>query len=178
MSEPSQKPDSSASRERAKGRDLGRLSHLWPFVRPYRWQVLGAICAATIAASTVLALGRGIAALIDQGFGRSNAELLDHALAAIIGGTIVLASATYVRVSVVSWLGERVVADIRRAVYDHVAQMIAAGLVDAEAAGSGELGQARQQWPYLPLSFRQLRHQLLLGPHLVGEHAEPVHQSD
>jgi ATP-binding cassette, subfamily B, bacterial len=120
MSEPSQKPDGAASRERAKGRDLSRLRHLWPFVRPYRWQVVGAVCAATIAASTVLALGRGIAALIDQGFGRSNADLLDHALVVIIGGTIVLASATYVRVSVVSWLGERVVADIRRAVYNHV----------------------------------------------------------
>jgi len=120
MSEPSQKPDSSASRERAKGRDLRRLSRLWPFVRPYRWHVVGAIIAATIAASTVLALGRGIGALIDQGFGKGNRDLLDHALAAIIGGTFVLAGATYVRVSLVSWLGERVVADIRRTVYDHV----------------------------------------------------------
>ncbi|HZF36379.1 MAG TPA: ABC transporter transmembrane domain-containing protein, partial [Candidatus Angelobacter sp.] len=120
MSEPSQKPDSFASRERAKGRDLRRLSRLWPFVRPYRWHVVGAIIAATIAASTVLALGRGIGALIDQGFGKGNRDLLDHALAAIIGGTFVLAGATYVRVSLVSWLGERVVADIRRTVYDHV----------------------------------------------------------
>ena len=119
MSEPSQKPEG-AGRERAKSRDLRQLGRLWPFLRPYRWKVVGAICAATIAASTVLALGRGIAALIDQGFGKDNSELLDHALAAIIAGTIVLASATYVRVSVVSWLGERVVADVRRAVYDHV----------------------------------------------------------
>src|SRR5215470_10895452 len=108
------------TRERAKGRDLRRLSYLWPFLRSYRWHVVGAILAATIAASTVLALGRGIGALIDQGFSKGDRALLDHALAAIIGGSIVLACATYVRVSVVSWLGERVVADIRRAVYDHV----------------------------------------------------------
>ena len=120
MNEPSQKPDSSSPRERAKSRDLRQLGRLWPFLRPYRWRILGATGAATVAASTVLALGRGIAALIDQGFGKDNSELLDHALAAIIAGTILLASATYVRVSVVSWLGERVVADIRRAVYDHV----------------------------------------------------------
>ena len=120
MNQPSQKPDSSSPRERAKSRDLRQLGRLWPFLRPYRWRILGATGAATVAASTVLALGRGIAALIDQGFGKDNSELLDHALAAIIAGTILLASATYVRVSVVSWLGERVVADIRRAVYDHV----------------------------------------------------------
>jgi ATP-binding cassette, subfamily B, bacterial len=120
MPSPDSQPHTVTSRDRAKGRDLRRLSHLWPFVRPYRWQVVGAIVAATIAASTVLALGRGIAALIDQGFGKGNSDLLDHALAAIIGGTVVLAAATYVRVAAVSWLGERVVADIRRAVYDHV----------------------------------------------------------
>jgi ATP-binding cassette subfamily B protein len=120
MNEPSQKPDSSSPRDRAKSRDLRQLGRLWPFLRAYRWKIIGATGAATVAASTVLALGRGIAALIDQGFGKDNSELLDHALAAIIAGTILLASATYVRVSVVSWLGERVVADIRRAVYDHV----------------------------------------------------------
>ena len=120
MPPPETQPHTVTSRERAKGRDLRRLSHLWPFVRPYRWQVVGAIVAATIAASTVLALGRGIAALIDQGFGRGNRDLLDSALVAIIGGTMILAAATYVRVAVVSWLGERVIADIRRAVYDHV----------------------------------------------------------
>ena len=58
--------------------------------------------------------------LIDEGFGKGNRQLLDHALAAIIGGSIVLAAATYARVSLVSWLGERVVADMRRAVFDHV----------------------------------------------------------
>jgi ATP-binding cassette subfamily B protein len=120
MPPPEAQPHTVASRERAKGRDLRRLRQLWPFLRPYRWHVVGAVVAATVAASTVLALGRGIAALIDQGFGKGNSELLDHALAAIIAGTMVLAAATYVRVAVVSWLGERVVADIRRAVYDHV----------------------------------------------------------
>jgi ATP-binding cassette, subfamily B, bacterial len=120
MPPPDAQPHTVASRERAKGRDLRRLGYLWPFLRPYRWHVVGAILAATVAASTVLALGRGIAALIDQGFGRGDRDLLDHALAAIIGGTMILAAATYVRVSLVSWLGERVVADIRRAVYDHV----------------------------------------------------------
>jgi ATP-binding cassette subfamily B protein len=120
MPPPEAQPHTVTSRERAKGRDLRQLRRLWPFVRPYRWHVVGAVIAATIAASMVLALGRGIGVLIDQGFGKGNRDLLDHALAAIIGGTFVLAAATYVRVSLVSWLGERVVADVRRAVFDHV----------------------------------------------------------
>ncbi len=108
------------NRERPKGRDLAELRRLWPFVRPYRWYVAGAVAAAMVAAAMVLALGRGIGVLIDQGFGRGDARLLDHALIAIIIGTVVLSAATYARVALVSWLGERVVADLRRRVYDHV----------------------------------------------------------
>jgi ATP-binding cassette subfamily B protein len=108
------------SRERPKGRDLAALRRLWPFVRPYRRYVAGAVAAAMVAAAMVLALGRGIGVLIDQGFGRGDARLLDHALIAIIIGTVVLSAATYARVALVSWLGERVVADLRRRVYNHV----------------------------------------------------------
>jgi ATP-binding cassette subfamily B protein len=110
----------SVSADRPKGRDLRQLRHLQPFLRPYRWAVAGAVLAAAVAAAMVLALGRGIGLLIDEGFGQSNAELLDLALAAIIAGTVVLSAATYARVSLVSWLGERVVADVRRAIYDRV----------------------------------------------------------
>jgi ATP-binding cassette subfamily B protein len=120
MPPPEAQPHEATSRERPKGRDLAELRRLWPFVRPYRWCVAGAVGAAMIAAAMVLALGRGIGVLIDQGFGRGDAALLDHALIAIIIGTVVLSAATYARVALVSWLGERVVADLRRAVYDHV----------------------------------------------------------
>ena len=113
-------PPMPTSQERAKGRDLRQLRRLWPFVRPYRGQIAGAVGAAALAAAMVLALGRGIGALIDEGFGRGNVELLNQALVIIIAGTALLSAATYARVSLVSWLGERVVADIRRAVYDRV----------------------------------------------------------
>src|SRR4029453_14473399 len=112
-------PKRAAPRDRAKGRDLRQLRQLWPFLRPYRLRILGAIVAATGAAGSVLALGRGIGTLIDQGFGNRNVELLNQALAIIILGTVVLAGATYARVSLVSRLGERVVGDIRRRLFDH-----------------------------------------------------------
>ncbi len=76
--------------------------------------------AAAVAAVMVLALGRGIGTLIDEGFGHGNAGLLNQALIIIIGGTIVLAGATFARVALVSWLGERVVGAVRRALFDHV----------------------------------------------------------
>jgi ATP-binding cassette subfamily B protein len=120
MPPPETHPHMLTGAQRAKSRDLRQLRRLWPYVRPYRRRVLGAVAAATVAAAMVLALGRGIGLLIDEGFGRGNEQLLNHALAIIIGGTAVLAMATYARVSLVSWLGERVVADIRRAVYDHI----------------------------------------------------------
>src|SRR5262245_19792934 len=107
-------PNPAAARDRAKGRDLRQLRQLWPFLRPYRLRILGAIVAATVAAAMVLALGRGIGALIDQGFGNRDVTLLNQALAVIILGTVVLARATYARVSLVSRLGEWVVGDIRR----------------------------------------------------------------
>jgi ATP-binding cassette subfamily B protein len=120
MPPPEAQPHMATSRDRPKGRDLAQLRRLWPFVRPYRWCVAGAIAAAMVAAAMVLALGRGIGVLIDQGFGRGDSRLLDQALIAIIAGTVVLSAATYARVALVSWLGERVVADLRRKVYDHV----------------------------------------------------------
>ena len=68
----------------------------------------------------VLALGRGIGALIDSGFGTGNARLLDQALLIIIAGTAVLVAATFVRVSLLAAVGEQVVADIRRHLYRHI----------------------------------------------------------
>src|SRR4029453_9660670 len=113
-------PKRAASRDRAKGRDLRQLRQLWPFLRPYRLRILGAVVAATVAAAMVLALGRGIGAPIDQGFGKRNVALLQQALAIIILGRVVLAGAPYARVSLVSRLGERVVGDIRRRLFDHI----------------------------------------------------------
>jgi ATP-binding cassette subfamily B protein len=120
MPPPEAQPHTIASRDRPKGRDLAQLRRLWPLVRPYRLCVVGAVAAAMVAAAMVLALGRGIGVLIDQGFGHGDSRLLDQALIAIIAGTVVLSAATYARVALVSWLGERVVADLRRKVYDHV----------------------------------------------------------
>ncbi|WP_451975801.1 ABC transporter transmembrane domain-containing protein [Azospirillum endophyticum] len=104
----------------ARRRDLGPLRRLVPFLLPYKWRILGAMLALTVAAGTVLGLGQGMRVLIDQGFAGGDTSLLDRALLVLLGVIALMAASTYGRFYLVSWIGERVVADIRRAVYDHV----------------------------------------------------------
>ncbi|MGD9742882.1 MAG: ABC transporter transmembrane domain-containing protein [Dongiaceae bacterium] len=109
--------------QRPKGRALGVLKPLLAALRPYRLQVLGALLALVVAAGTVLALGQGLRMLVDNGFVGGDERLLDQAVIAMIGVTTLLALATYARFSLVSWIGERVVADLRRAVFDNVIRL-------------------------------------------------------
>jgi ATP-binding cassette, subfamily B, bacterial len=105
---------------RPGSRDLRQLRRLAACLRPYRWQVAGALLALTLAAGSVLVFGIGIRYLIDGAFGAGHAGALDHALEASLIVVVVLAAATFTRSYLVAWLGERVVADLRRRVYDHV----------------------------------------------------------
>ena len=106
--------------DRPASRDPRGAFALLRFIRPYRWQAAGAAVALLIAAGTVLALGPGFKFLIDQGFGQGDPSVLDKAVLALFGVAIVMALGTAGRFYLVSWIGERVVADIRRAVFDHI----------------------------------------------------------
>jgi len=103
--------------------DVRTLRHLWRFVRPYRAAVAGACVALTVAALTVLGLGQGLRHLIDQGFSAGDPRFLDQALLGLLGFIVLLAAASYGRSYLVAWIGERVVADLRRAVYGHVLRL-------------------------------------------------------
>ena len=106
--------------ERDKSRDLGQLRRLARYLRPYRLQVAGALVALVVAAVTVLGLGIGLRRLVDEGFSGQDTDLLDQALIAMLGVVVLLAAASYARFFLVSWIGERTVADLRRDVYDRV----------------------------------------------------------
>ena len=106
------------NKDMPRGR-LGDLRQLGPFVKPYWRQIAGALVALSVAAATVLAMGQGLRGLID-GLASSSTETLDRALLVLLVVIVVLAAATYGRFYLVSWIGERVVADIRRAVYNHM----------------------------------------------------------
>ena len=113
-------PERGAAGERPASRDLGQLRRLFGFVWPYRLQVAGALAALIVAAGTVLGLGFGLRKLVDEGFASGNVALLDQAVLVLFGVVLVLAGSSYARFYLVSWIGERVVADLRRAVFDRV----------------------------------------------------------
>jgi ATP-binding cassette subfamily B protein len=90
------------------------------FVAPYRLKIAVALLALVVAAGCVLALGQGLKYVVDKGFGSADAELLNAALVAMIGVASLLSAATFVRFYLMMSLGERVVADLRRTVFNHI----------------------------------------------------------
>jgi ATP-binding cassette, subfamily B, bacterial len=99
---------------------LKMLARVGRFVRPYRKQVVLAGIGLLFAVASVLAVGQGLKFVIDRGFAAGNAAELDRTLALMLAVIVTLALATYTRFYYVSWLGERVTADLRRAVFDHL----------------------------------------------------------
>ncbi len=114
--------------------DPAHLLRLLQFLAPYRWRVAGALVALVTAAGCVLALGQGLRFVIDAGFGSGNPAMLNTALAGVIAVATVLAVATYTRFYLMMTVGERVIADLRRAVFAHVLRLSPA-FFDASRTG-------------------------------------------
>ena len=112
-----------ASTDRLPSRNFGALRPLWPFLRPYTLRLVGAGLFLLVAAGTVLGLGWALRHLIDDGLAGGNAELLDRTVVALLGVVAVAAFATFGRFYLVTWIGERIVADLRRAVYARVLEL-------------------------------------------------------
>lgn len=102
---------------------IGPLFALFPFLRPYagRWAL--AFLALVTSAGATLALPVAFKYLIDRGFAAGDRAHIDRYFLALFAVSLVLAGATALRFYLVSWLGERVTADLRRAVYGHVLEM-------------------------------------------------------
>jgi ATP-binding cassette subfamily B protein len=100
--------------------DLVHLLRLGRFLLPYRARIAGALVALVIAASCVLVLGQGLRHVVDAGFGSRDPLLLNAALAAVVGVAVVLACATWTRFYLMMSVGERLIADLREAVFSHV----------------------------------------------------------
>ena len=105
---------------RGKSSDLSALRVLVPFLIPYRGRVLFAFAALLAAAMAQLVLPLAVRSMIDHGFSKENAEFIDTYFVALIGVAALMAIASALRFYFVTWLGERVIADIRARVYGHV----------------------------------------------------------
>ena len=107
--------------DRAAGaRDLAKLAFLIRFLAPWKGRIAVALVALAVGATTVLAIGQGLRLVIDNGFRMGNAVMLDETLASLIALVALLAAATFLRFYNIFWVTERLTADLRRRVFDHV----------------------------------------------------------
>jgi ATP-binding cassette, subfamily B, bacterial len=116
--------------------DLAQLARLARFLAPYRRDIGWALTALVVASGCVLALGQGLRYVVDGGFGSGDPRHLNSALGGVVAIAIVLASATWLRFYLMMSTGERVIADLRRAVYGHVLTLSPAFF---DSARTGEL---------------------------------------
>ena len=105
---------------RASRASLSALRLLLPFLRPYRGRALGAAAALALAAGLVLGLGQGVRHLVDTGFAAGDGARLDAAALTMAGVVVALALTTGARYYLVTWLGERVAADLRAAAFSRI----------------------------------------------------------
>ena len=123
--------------DRPKARTgLRALARLWPFMRPYRGTLAFALVALLAAATAGLAIPVGVRHVIDDGFLAREAAQMDRHFVTLFTIAVVLAVFSALRFYLVSWLGERVVADVRDAVYRHVLSL---GPTFFEVTRSGEV---------------------------------------
>ncbi|KGJ92710.1 ABC transporter ATP-binding protein/permease [Colwellia psychrerythraea] len=108
------------SLESSKNKKISILLELIQFIHPYKSQVIAAFIALLFTAGVMLSVGQGVRMLIDEGFSQQSIEQLQQAVQFILAITVLIAGGTFFRFYLVSWLGERVSADIRLAVFNHV----------------------------------------------------------
>jgi ATP-binding cassette subfamily B protein len=129
-------PEVAPASEPARGSKLRPLLSLVPYVLRYRWHAGAALVALLVAAVATLVVPIAVRRMIDFGFSRDSATMIDSYFAVMIGIVGVLALASAARVYLVTTLGERIVADLREAVFGHIVVLSPAYF---DQAKSGEL---------------------------------------
>ncbi|WP_321393194.1 ABC transporter transmembrane domain-containing protein [Emcibacter sp.] len=101
-------------------KNVREISLLWSFLSPYRGTIFVALVALVITAGSTLAIPQAVRRIVDMGFSSDNIDLINVYFLGLLGIAFILATATFCRYYTVTWLGERVVADIRKAVFNRV----------------------------------------------------------
>ncbi|MEM8563145.1 MAG: ABC transporter transmembrane domain-containing protein [Pseudomonadota bacterium] len=107
---------------KSKSASLPALLPVLSFLKPYRWRLVGASLALLFTAAATLSLGWGLQILIDRGF-KGNSADLGTAISLLISIAAAIAIGTFIRFYLVSWLGERVSADLRKAVFNNLVHL-------------------------------------------------------
>ncbi len=106
--------------DRPKAKNVRSLGRLFGFLRPYKLRLAIAVLCLTVAAGTWLVFGQGLRLMVDEGFATGDPSVLDEALLVLLGAILVMGLAVFGRAYFVAWIGERVIADVRKAVYARV----------------------------------------------------------
>lgn len=106
--------------ERENPRDLRPLARLLPFLSRYKWQAAAALVALMVASAATLAVPVAVRRVLDNGFSGQNPNVVNTYFLAMLGVVAVLAIASATRFYFVSWIGERVVNDVRDHLFRHL----------------------------------------------------------
>ena len=111
------------ARRRPRSLAVRPLLALAPFILKYPSMIAGAFIALVAATLATLTMPIAVRFMIDNGFSRDDAGSIDSYFLALLVVAIVLGAASATRFFFVSWIGERVTADLRSAVYDHITRL-------------------------------------------------------
>jgi ATP-binding cassette subfamily B protein len=109
--------------ERPRAKSLNPLRALLPFLRPYRAMMAAALCALLVASAAMLALPVALRQLIDHGIAAKDASTINLYFFGFLAAAVVFGAFAALRFYLVTWVGERVVADLREAIYRRVVRM-------------------------------------------------------
>jgi ATP-binding cassette subfamily B protein len=106
--------------ERPKSKNYAYLRRTWGFMTPYMGKLIYAGAALVVTSLATLSIGVGLKFLIDRGLSAGDQQFLNFGFLGLMSIILVIALGTYFRFYYISWVGERVVADVRKAVFDQV----------------------------------------------------------
>ena len=110
----------STNADRPRAKNLNPLRALLPFLKPYRRMLVAAVGALLVASVAMLALPLALRQLIDHVVAAKNSSALNGYLFGFLAASVIFGVFAALRFYLVTWLGERVVADIRKAVFGNV----------------------------------------------------------
>ena len=117
MADQNIKNNNSVDTDEPPKKKVSEINLLWVFLSPYKSTIFKALIALVVAASATLAIPQAIRQIIDQGFTSVSISTINLYFLGLLGIAFILALATFARYYLVTWLGERVVTDIRRGVF-------------------------------------------------------------
>ncbi len=99
------------------------LIHIIPYLKPYKGMLFGVLISLIFTSAAVLFISKGVKIFIDEGITAKNTAMLDQSLFLLFGIVLILAIFTFLRFFLITWTGEKVIADLRKDIYHHMLRL-------------------------------------------------------